>query len=122
MWYLVSSIEQLGGNSGLNDVLENIAAQFVVADGLGMLRGDHDRVYALWLALGVVLHRDLRLAIRPQVRQFAVLAHWLRASCTSLCASEIGIGISSAVLIAGIAKHHSLVAGAAGVYAHGDVA
>ena len=40
----------------------------------------------------------------------------------SLCASEMGVGISSAFSFTGIAKHHSLVAGAAGVYAHGDVA
>ena len=40
----------------------------------------------------------------------------------SLCASEMGVGINSSVLIDRKAEHHSLVAGAAGIYAHGDVA
>ena len=39
-----------------------------------------------------------------------------------MCAREIGVGIKSGVFVAGIAKHHALIAGAAGVNAHGDVA
>ena len=40
----------------------------------------------------------------------------------SLWASEIGRGHQLGVLVAGVAEHHALVAGAAGVHAHGDVA
>ena len=39
----------------------------------------------------------------------------------SLCASRIGSGISSGRFVAGITEHQALVAGAAGVHAHGDV-
>ena len=40
---------------------------------------------------------------------------------TSLCASMIGSGISSVGLVAGVAEHQALVAGAARVHAHRDV-
>ncbi len=42
--------------------------------------------------------------------------------CASLCASEIGVGINSGVSFGRIAEHHALVARAARIHTHGDVA
>ena len=121
MWYLVSSSSRFGGHDRLDDVLQNVGAQLLVGDGLGVLGRDDHRVDANGLVVLVVLDRDLALAVGAEVGQLAVLAHFGEL-LVSLCASEIGVGISSGVLVGGIAEHHALVAGAAGVHAHGDVA
>ncbi len=52
-------IEQVGGDYGLDDVLQNVGAQFVVADDFGMLGGDDHRIHALHIVLRVVFDRDL---------------------------------------------------------------
>jgi hypothetical protein len=67
-------VEQVGGNHGLNDMLQNVGAQFVVAHAFGMLRGDDDGIHALHFVLRIVFHRDLGFAIGPQVRASAILA------------------------------------------------
>ena len=95
MWYLVSSSSRLRRNHGLDDVLQNVGAQFVVADGLRVLRGNDDRVDAHRLAVLVVFNRDLGLAVGTQIRAACRSCGLPKAACVSLCASEIGVGISS---------------------------
>ena len=67
-------IEQVRGNDGLDNVLQNIGAQFVVANGLGMLGRDHDGIDALHFVLGVVFHGDLGFSVGTKVRAGSVLA------------------------------------------------
>src|SRR5208282_3101156 len=52
-------IEQVGWNHGLDDVLQNVGAQFVVTDTFGMLGGDDYGVDPLHFARRVVFDRDL---------------------------------------------------------------
>ena len=68
-------VEPLGGQHGLNHVLEDVGVQLFVAHGLGVLAGDHHSVDARGLAILAVLHCHLALAVGAQVGQFAALAH-----------------------------------------------
>ena len=114
-------IEQVRRNHRLNHMLQNSRAQLFVADSLSMLRRNDDRIHAQHLAVRVVFNGDLDF---PSGRRKGSVP-FLR-TCDSrmvnLCAKEIGVGINSSVSSQRIPKHHSLVAGAAGVYAHGYVA
>ena len=91
-----------------------------------MLGGDHDGRAAQDLALAVILHRDLTLAVGPEPIQLPALAH-----CGQTAAEAVGQGDGGGHqllgLVAGVAEHHALVAGADGlvvlpVHAHGDIA
>ena len=96
MWYLVCSSSHLPRQNRLDDVLQDVGVQLVVGNRLGVLAGDDDGVDARRLAVLVVLHRDLALAVGAQIGQLAVLAHVV--SCrVSLWAREIAAGISSGV-------------------------
>ena len=114
-------IQQMRRNHSLDYVLLNSGAQFVIAHGLGMLCGDYDRIHAKHLAVRVVLHRDLGLAVGPQKRKRPVFAH-RREPLGQLVRQRNGGGHQIRILIHRIAKHHPLVAGAPGVHAHCDVA
>jgi hypothetical protein len=61
-----------------------------------VLGGDDHRVNAHRLVVGVVLHGDLALAVGAKVGHLAGLAD-LAELLASLCASEMGVGISSGV-------------------------
>ena len=74
MWYLVSASSNVGGQDGLDDVLQDVGAQLVVGDRLGVLGGDDHGVDADRLVVLVVLDRDLALAVGSKVRQLAALA------------------------------------------------
>ncbi len=121
MWYLVSSSSRLGGNGGLDDVLQNVAAKFFVANRLGMLGGNDNCVHPDRLVVLVVFDRDLRFAVGTQVRKPAMLAD-LSEAHGQLVRQRDRRRHQLRVLVAGIAKHHALVAGTAGVDAHRDVA
>jgi hypothetical protein len=69
----------------------------------------------------VVLDRDLALAVGAQVGQLAGLAH-LGELAGELVGQRDGRGHQLGGLVGGVAEHHALVAGAAGVNALGDVA
>src|SRR5208282_5875408 len=69
-------IEQVGGNHSLDDVLQDVGAQLVVADSLGMLSGNDHRIHALHFTLRVVFDRDLRFSIGPQIGAGTVLANF----------------------------------------------
>jgi hypothetical protein len=77
---------------------------------------DPDRVHIL-----VVFHRHLALTIRPQIGKQPALAHFRQ-----LLAELVGQGDRGRqqvfVLVGRVAEHHALVAGSAGVHAHGDIA
>ena len=86
-----------------------------------MLGGDHHRVHTDG-AVALVLHRHLALAVGAQVIQQAALAH-LGQAAGQLVGQADGQGHPLGGLVAGIAEHHALVAGAAHlvVGAQGDV-
>jgi len=86
-----------------------------------VLRRDYNRIHAQHFALRVVLHRNLRLPVRPKKWQRPTLPH-LRQPHRQLVRQRDRSRHQLLILIARISKHHSLIAGAAGVDAHGDVA
>ena len=114
-------VEPRCGQHGLDDVLEDVGVELFVADALGVLAGDDHRVDAGGLAVLVVLDRDLALAVGAQIRQLAVLAHRGQLAA-ELVGQRDGGRHQLGGLIGGIAEHHALVAGAAGVHTLGDVA
>jgi len=59
-------VEEIGGQHGLDDVLEDVGVQIFIADGIGVLAADDDGVDAGGLAVLVVLDRDLALAVGAQ--------------------------------------------------------
>src|SRR5208337_5690056 len=68
-------VEQVSRDHRLDDVLQNPGAQFVVADRLGVLGGDHDRVHALNFAVRIVFDCDLGFAVGAKEGKRPVLAH-----------------------------------------------
>ena len=121
MWYFVFSSSSFCGQNGLDHVLQNVRAQIFVADRLGVLRRNHHRVDADRLAVLVVFHRHLALAVRPQVGHLTVLAN-LGQTPRQLVRKRDRGRHQLFGLVGGVAEHHALVARAAGVHAHGDVA
>ena len=99
-----------------------------------MLGGDHHGVHPNGSAVFVILHGDLGLAVGAQIVHQALLAD-LGQAHGHLLGQGNGQGHQLRGLVAGIAEHHALVAGAvvqlligvllglqALVHAHGDVA
>ena len=68
-------VQQLGGDGGLDDLFHHVGAQLLHADGVAVLAGDDHGVHTERLAVLIVLHSDLALAVRAQIVQLAVLAH-----------------------------------------------
>ena len=114
-------VQQFRRQHGLDHVLQNVRAQLVNGDRLGVLGGDNDSVDAHWLVVGVVLHRHLALAVGPQVRQLAVLAN-LREPPRQLVRQRDWGRHELRRFVGRVAEHHALVAGPAGIHAHGNVA
>ena len=79
-----------------------------------VLRRDDDRVDSDRLAI-FIEHRDLRLAVRAQVRKRAVLADLCEAACKAVCQRD-GQRHVLLRLVRRIAEHHALVACADGVF------
>ena len=86
---------------------------------VGVLGGDHHRVDPGHL-LAVELHGDLGFAVGPQPGDLAVLAHFGQLAGQGVGEVQGG-GHELRGLGGGVAEHQALVAGAAGVHAHGDV-
>ena len=114
-------VEQVRRNHGLNHVLQNAGAQFIVGNGLGVLRRNDDRIHTQDFAVRVVFNCDLGFAVGTKEGKSSILAN-LREPHGQLMRQRDGSRHQLLILIHRIPKHHSLVAGAAGVYAHGDVA
>ncbi len=86
-----------------------------------MLRGNHHRIHPHHIPLCIIFDRNLRLPIRTKKRQRPILPH-LRQPHGQLVRQRNGGRHQLLILITRVAKHHSLIAGAAGVDAHGDIA
>ena len=115
-----------GGDDGLHHRLHDGLPEVLDADVGAVLGGDHDGRAAEHLALAVVLHSDLALAVGAQPAQLPALAHGGQAAAEAVGQGDGG-GHQLLGLVAGVAEHHALVAGADGlvalaVHAHGDVA
>ena len=106
----------------LDDLLHHVSAQLLHADAVAVLAGDDHSIHTHGLVVLIVLHSDLALAIRTQIVHLAVLAHLGQALC-QLVSQTDGHRHQLRGLIAGIAKHHALVACTADliVGAKGDI-
>jgi len=100
---------------------QNARAQLLVGDILRMLCRDDNGVHTKNFSVRIVFHCDLGFAIRPEEGKHSVLAYE-REPLGQLVRERDGSRHQLRIFIHRIPKHHSLVAGAAGVYAHGDVA
>ena len=114
-------IQPLRRDHSLNYMLQNSCPQLIISHGLSMLSGDHHRIHPNHFPFSVVLNRNLRLPIRPQKWKSPILPH-LRKPHRKLVRQRNRSRHQLLRLITSIPKHHSLVAGAAGVYSHGDIA
>ncbi len=101
-------------------MLQDLGAELVVANLFGVLGGDDDGVDAEGLVVGVVLDGDLALAVGTQVRELAGLSYF-RQFLGQFMSQRDGCGHQLGGLVGGVAEHHALVAGAAGVNALRDV-
>ena len=95
---------------GADDVGLDLGTQLLGGDLLGMLRGHHDLLHVDGLVVDVA-DRDLGLAVGAQVGHGAVLAHCSQLLGHALCQVD-GHGHERGRLVAGVAEHHALVAGA----------
>jgi hypothetical protein len=102
-------------------VPEDVSAELFGGDGLGMLGGNHDGIDADGLVVLVVLDCDLGFAVGAKPGELAGLADFSEPA-GELVGQRDGGGHQLGGLVGGIAEHHALVAGAAGIHAHGDVA
>ena len=107
----VVPLDALGVQDRGDDVLDHIGLDDVhVLDGLAVLgRDNHGR--DLHGLVVLVAHGDLGLAVGAQVVKGVVLAHGGQA-LGHAAGQVMGHGHKHGRLVAGIAKHHALVAGA----------
>ena len=114
-------VEPLGGQYGLDYLLQDVSVQFVVANRFGVLTRNHDSVYARRLAVLVVFDSDLALPVGAQVRKLTVLADDAELAC-EFVGQRDGCGHQLGSFVGGEAEHHTLVAGTTRVHALRDVA
>src|SRR5699024_8883606 len=114
-------VQQGGGDDGPDHLVHHIGPQPVHLDVLPVLGGDDHRVHPDG-AVALVLHRHLAFAVGAQIVHLAALAH-LGQAAGQLVGQADGQGHQLGGLVAGVAEHHALVAGAAHlvVGAQGDV-
>ena len=94
----------------IDHVLGEVGAELLQAGAVGVLAGDDDGLDGD-RPVAVVADGDLGLAVRAQVGE----SPFLRTSVSrseSRCASQIGSGHVGRGLVAGVAEHEALVAGA----------
>src|SRR5262249_42104718 len=115
------SVEQVGRNGGLNHVPDDIGAQSLVVHSFRVLGRDHHGFHALGLVVGTVFHCNLRFSVRAKVGKLAVFANFRKPEGEFVGQIDSGRHVV-VILVGGVTKHHALVAGAAGIYTHGDVA
>src|SRR5260221_1210723 len=112
-------VEHVRGNDRLDHVLHDRLAKIFVWYGVTVLRGDDNRVHADGFAIAV-FDGNLRLAIGPEKIHFFALADFGEALREAV--GELNRhGHKLFGFVAGVTEHQALVAGAAGVHAHGDV-
>ena len=104
----------------MSELLVGQCAVLVFVAELCVLRGDDDSVDANGLVVRVILDRDLALAVGAKVGHLAGLADLTELE-RQLVRERDGRGHQLGGLIGGVAEHHALVAGAAGIHALRDV-
>ena len=104
------AVEQVLGDGVVDDMLDDALGDVGVRDVLGVLGAHEHGIHAHGLAVGV-LHRYLALAVRAQPGQDARLAH-LGEALGEAVRQVDGHGHQHGGLVAGVAEHHALVAGA----------
>jgi hypothetical protein len=120
-------VDQVGDVSGkqpgrqglLDDLLDEALLELVVGHVLGVLVGEDDRRDPRRFP-AAVLDGDLALAVGPEERQLALLAD-VGGRAHDLVRVQDRRGHQLGGVPAGVAEHHPLVAGAAGVHTLGDV-
>src|SRR5690606_24701427 len=117
-------VQQFGRQGVLDDQLHDRFLQVILADFRVVLRGQHHGVDAHHLA-AFIAAGDLALGVRAQPRQQAGLAG-LGLALDQAVAEHDGRGHQHVGLVAGVAEHQALVAGAlvlrlGAVHALGDV-
>ena len=103
----------------LDDVFENGVAQIVVGNGFTMLGRNDDGVHADGLAV-TIFDRDLGLAVGPEKINFSGFANFGELE-GELVGELDGHRHQLGRFIAGETEHQALIAGAAGIHAHGDI-
>ncbi len=101
----------LGGDNGLDDLLHHGLPQLLQGDVGVVLGGHHDGGAGEHLAVVAVLHGDLALAVGAQPGELPALAH-VGELAGQLVGQVDGGGHQHIRLVAGVAEHHALVAGA----------
>ncbi len=119
MWNLVLLIEHLRRNHRLDDFGDDGIGQVAQRNFFVVLRRDDDGVNAGRAAVNV-FDGNLGFAVGAEKIEFAGLAH-VGEALGELVRELDRHGHQLGSLVAGEAEHHALIAGAAGVYTHGDV-
>jgi hypothetical protein len=86
-----------------------------------VLRGDDDGINTDWLAVRIIFDGDLGFAVGPQVWAEAIFSYFGETLGKFVSKRDRG-GHEIGVLVNGEAEHHTLIAGAARVDAHSNVA
>jgi len=107
-------IHHLLRQNHIEHMLFDICMDLFLGHGIVMLCRKHDSVKAERLAVLIVLHRHLRLSVGTKIRKRLILADFRQPS-RQLVSQGDGIRHVLFRLVAGIAEHHALVAGADGV-------
>ena len=100
-------------------MLDDRGVQVLIRNRVAMLRGNDYAVHAERPAIAV-FHRDLGLAIGAKESDFFVFADF-REAMRKVVGELDGHGHQFFGFVAGEAEHEALIAGTAGVHAHGDV-
>ena len=114
-------IQQVGGNDGLNDVLQNVGAQFSCprSPNAGWKPPPHRRAAT---AVARRIPRSPAICRRAAGNRSVPLLRTSASRWVNLWARAIGSRHQLLVLVAGITEHHALIARPAGINAHGDIA
>src|SRR6185437_9078689 len=113
-------VHHFRGNDGKDNVVPNGFVKIFVRDGIAVLGGDDDAIDSSRAAIDV-FDGDLRLAIGAEEIDYSGFANFGEALAQAVGELD-GHGHYLFRLVAGEAEHESLIARAAGIDAHSDVA
>ena len=95
-----------------NDLIKHIFLNIFVDLLLGhiriMLRGEHDRLQTLRSSILIVLHRNLCLSVRTEIRKRSVLSHLGELARQLMCHCD-RVRHILLCLIGCVSEHHSLI-------------
>ena len=106
-------LEQVSRHHRLDYMLNEILANLFQRHIFIMLGGYNNRVHSYRLAI-FIDNRNLRLAVRTQIVQSAILAHFRQTACQSL-RQRNRQRHKFRRFVGGITKHHALVTGTNGI-------